>query len=388
MQKGLVIEMKICMILPHFYPYVGGGEKLFYDLGKGLVARGHEVRVVTMCVDDEYTGHKKIDGMDVWYCKWKAMFDHPIISSKDVEEHVKWCDIVHASIFTPAHIASKLARKYHKPSVLTVHEVRGTKWYWTTDFVHATGFLMVEEYSCRQPFDVYHAVSDSTKRDFHKFCGKDKKVIRVYNANEMNPKIAENSRIDVREYFDIPQTDKVFLYYGRPGQTKGIYVYLNAIRRLRERNVSLDGYKFCFILGAEPADLRRKYIKNIHKYGLEDIMLIRDSLPREDLSRCIQQADCVVVPSLTEGFGFSALEACQMGQKLIYSDGCSLPEVVYGKCLGFRNRDDHDLADKLQSVIEQGDEAFDTIPEKHFTYESMIEGIIKIYQDLMKQKEL
>ena len=111
-------------------------------------------------------------------------------------------------------------------------------------------------------------------------------------------------------------------------------------------------------------------------------------MPREDLSRCIQQADCVVVPSLTEGFGFSALEACQMGQKLIYSDGCSLPEVVYGKCLGFRNRDDYDLADKLQSVIEQGDEAFDTIPEKHFTYESMVEGIIKIYQDLMKQKEL
>ena len=114
--------------------------------------------------------------------------------------------------------ARKLARKYHKPSVLTVHEVRGTKWYWTTDFVHATGSLMVEEYSCRQPFDVYHAVSDSTKRDFHKFCGKNKKVIRVYNANEMNPKIAENSRIDVREYFGIPQTDKVFLYYGRPGQ--------------------------------------------------------------------------------------------------------------------------------------------------------------------------
>ena len=56
--------MRICLVLPHFYPYVGGGEKLFYDLAKGLILRGHEVRVIAEKVDSEHMGYKKVDGID------------------------------------------------------------------------------------------------------------------------------------------------------------------------------------------------------------------------------------------------------------------------------------------------------------------------------------
>ena len=376
--------MKICIVLPHFYPYVGGGEKLFYDLAKGLQERGHEVRVIAEKVNEEYSGHKTVEALEVWYCNWNAMFGHPLPRKEDIESHIQWCDIVHTSIFTPAQIVSKLARKYHKPSIMTVHEVRGNKWYWADDIIHATGFFLYEQYVCRQPYNVYHAVSESTKRDFHTFCGKNKNVVRVYNANEMEPGLGRNSQINLRDYFAIKPEDKVFLYYGRPGKTKGIYVYLDAIKKLKKENKILEDNKFCFILGAEPSDLRRKFQKEIEKASLQDIVLLRDSLSRQDLCKCIEQSDYVVVPSLTEGFGFSALEACQMGKQLIYSDGCSLPEVVYGKCLAFRNRDSVDLADKIGRVIKNGIVAFDEIPAKSFTYDEMIEGIINIYKTLYK----
>ena len=376
--------MKICIVLPHFYPYVGGGEKLFYDLAKGLLLRGHEVRVIAERIDDEYSGHKVVEGIDVWYCSWKAMFGHPIPKASDVEEHVRWCDLVHTSIFTTAHVASKLAKKYKKPSIMTVHEVRGTKWYWADDFIHATGFFVYEQYVCRQKFDVYHAVSESTKRDFHAFCGKNKPVIRVYNANEMEPGLAKESNIDYRDYFGLDSQTRTFLYYGRAGKTKGIYVYLDAIRKLVNANLIPQNVRFCFIVGKEPADLRQKFIDYVKQNKLEQVVLIRDSLPRKDLCKCIEQADYVVVPSLTEGFGFSALEACQMGKPLIYSNGCSLPEVVYGDCLAFENRDAQDLSDKLIKVIQEGRDAFEVVPAKTFTYEEMIEGMIEIYKELLK----
>lgn len=114
-------------------------------------------------------------------------------------------------------------------------------------------------------------------------------------------------------------------------------------------------------------------------------MLIRSSLSRSDLAKAIEQADVVVVPSLTEGFGFSALEACQMGKRLISSNGCSLPEVVYGEVILFENRDDEDLARAIKAVIEKGEKAFSHIPEKTFTYEEMIEGILKIYYSLVQE---
>ena len=133
--------------------------------------------------------------------------------------------------------------------------------------------------------------------------------------------------------------------------------------------------------------LRRKFIDSIHKYGLDDKVLIRDSLPREDLCRCILQADYVVVPSITEGFGLSALEACQMGKKIISSTGGALPEVVYGDCLFFENRNSEALADRLQSVIEKGDAAFDHIPPRSFPYDKMVDGIERIYQKLLRRKK-
>lgn len=380
--------MKICFVLPHFYPYVGGGERIFYDMVKGLLERGHQIRVLARNVGDEYMGHKTVEGMEVWYFPWKSLFGHPLIPARDVEKHIRWCDVVHASIFTPAFPSSRLARKYHKPSVLTVHEVRGPKWFWAEDWVHASGFWLYEQFVCRQPFDVYHAVSRATKRDILKYCGKNKNVVCVYNAvNEMDTSVAEKSSLDLRTYFRLGQKERIFLYYGRPGQTKGIYVYQEAIRALQTRNVDLEQIRFCFILGAEPVKLRRKFIDSIHKYGLDDKVLIRDSLPREDLCRCILQADYVVVPSITEGFGLSALEACQMGKKIISSTGGALPEVVYGDCLFFENRNSEALADRLQSVIEKGDAAFDHIPPRSFPYDKMVDGIERIYQKLLRRKK-
>ncbi len=375
--------MKIAIVLPHFYPYVGGAEKMFYDLAKGMVKAGHEVKVVARNVGEEYLGTKTMEGMEIKYCPWKSMFGHPFPKKKDIEEVMKWCDVVHTSIFTTSPVVSRLAKKYKKPSLLTIYEARGPKWYWADNFIKATIFWLVEQFSCRQKFDCYHAISEATKQDVEKYC-KRKNVRRVYLANEMG-KTENNSDFSLREYFGIAKEDEVFLYYGRPGKTKGVMVYEKAIEELVQRNLDLSHVKFCFILGKEPEDLRAEFVKLIQKKGLGDIVKIKESVDRKALSACIAQADTVVVPSLTEGFGFSALEACQIGTRLLYSNGGSLPEVVYGKCKAFENRDPISLANGIQSVLEKKDAAFEEIPEKEFTYEEMIGGIEKLYEELVKK---
>lgn len=377
--------MKIAMVPPHFYPYVGGGEKLFYDIARGLVRQGHEVRVVSRNVGEEYLGEKDVDGIKVKYCPWKEMFGHPFPKRKDIEDTIKWCDVVHTSTFTTSPITSKLAKKYKKPSVITIHEVRGNKWYWADNFINATIFYMVEQFTCRKKFNVYHSVSNSTTRDIYKFCGKNKNVVMVYNSNDMRPEVADQN-FNLRNYLGINQSDRVFLYYGRPGKTKGILVYEKALLSLVNENKIPDDVKFGFILGKEPEDLRAKFIKLVEKKGLSDKIIIKESLDRGSLAAAIMQADCVVVPSLTEGFGFSALEACQLGTNLIYSDGGALPEVTYGQVKSFRNRDDKDLANKIYAAIKGEKDAFDTVPEKTFSVDEMISGIEKIYKDLVDEK--
>ena len=373
--------MKIAIILPHFYPYVGGAETMFYDVARGMAELGHEVRVVAERVDEEHSGHKVVDGLQVWYCPWKSMFGHPFPRTKDIERHIRWCDVVHTSIFTTAPVVSALAKKYHKPSILTVYEVRGTKWFWSDVFYRAMIYYAVEQFSCRQPFDVYHAISEATRADFLKYIGK-RDVRRVYLANEMGKNTVKSpAEFSMREYFGVGG-EKVFLYYGRPGKTKGVHVYAQAIRLLRQRGIDLSGVRFCFLLGKEPEGPRREFTQTIEKWGLSDVVVIRVSVAREDLGACIAQADCVVVPSLTEGFGFSALEACQIGTPLIYSDGGSLPEVAYGQCRSFKNRNASHLAGRLAAVIREDPKAFRKVPEKQFTKEAMLGGLEEIYREI------
>ena len=120
-------------------------------------------------------------------------------------------------------------------------------------FYKAMIYWLVEQYACRQRFDVYHAISEATRKDYLKYIGK-RDVRRIYLANEMRPKENETECFSMREYFGIGK-EKVFLYYGRPGKTKGVDVYLKAIRILKESGTDLKKVRFCFLLGKEPADL-------------------------------------------------------------------------------------------------------------------------------------
>jgi len=52
---------------------------------------------------------------------------------------------------------------------------------------------------------------------------------------------------------------------------------------------------------------------------------------RSELPSYIAASDCIVVPSLSEGFGFAAAESCAMGKLIVASNVASLPEVVSGK---------------------------------------------------------
>ena len=51
-------------------------------------------------------------------------------------------------------------------------------------------------------------------------------------------------------------------------------------------------------------------------------------MSRSELQSYIAASDCIVVPSLSESFGFAAAEACAMGKPIVASNVASLPEVV------------------------------------------------------------
>ena len=242
---------------------------------------------------------------------------------------------------------------------------------------------------CKQNFTAYHAISDATKRDYRQFCGNDNSVARIYCGVEM-PAISEISqeKITIKEYFDLKDGEKSFLYFGRPAPNKGVFVLEEAIAKLGREGKIPKNIKFCCLLAKDPADQREKLLNLMEKHQIMNRVIIKPSVKRNELFKIISEADYVIVPSITEGFGFSAAEACSLGSRVIYSSGGSLPEVVFGKTLMFENRNACDLADKLYKVIREGDKVFEIIPKKTFDKGAMVRKIIKLYEKVLKNNDL
>ena len=110
----------------------------------------------------------------------------------------------------------------------------------------------------------------------------------------------------------------------------------------------------------------------MEREGLSDIVRIRNSLPRNQQLRVVSEADLCVIPSVTEGFGFAAVEACHYGRPVICSDAGALPEVVSGRVRFFRN----------------GEEGFLVIPAKHFDRDPSIDAYVRMYETLVNSERI
>lgn len=133
-----------------------------------------------------------------------------------------------------------------------------------------------------------------------------------------------------------------------------------------------------------PMKQKEKFLKYIDENYLTEYVAVHSLVERKLLFEVINDADYVVVPSITEGFGLSAVEACNMGKCILHSSGGSLPELVFGKCLEFENRNSSDLVEKIAKVILRREDAFNVISMKKFVEETMAENLISMYQSLYK----
>jgi glycosyltransferase involved in cell wall biosynthesis len=59
------VSLKVALIVELFYPHIAGSEKRFFEIGKGLVKRGHEVHVFTIRYDAKLPKEEIIEGMFV-----------------------------------------------------------------------------------------------------------------------------------------------------------------------------------------------------------------------------------------------------------------------------------------------------------------------------------
>ena len=136
-------------------------------------------------------------------------------------------------------------------------------------------------------------------------------------------------------------------------------------------------------MAREPRDRYENILKMISNSKIESKVVLLDPVPREELPDYIASSDCVVVPSLSEGFGFTAAEACAMGKPVVASNVSSLPEVVSGTYVLVEPRNPQAIAEGVEKIYKG--EVKDS-ERKEFDWGECTGKYLEVYNRLLGRK--
>jgi glycosyltransferase involved in cell wall biosynthesis len=144
-----------------------------------------------------------------------------------------------------------------------------------------------------------------------------------------------------------------FLFLGRLEESKGIFELVEALTLLRDQGRSPR----LLVAGAGPDEAEMK--RRVADAGLEDAVEFAGLVPHEEIDRLFEQADCLVLPSWSEGMPLSVLEAATRHRALVLSDVGDMGRLFGGSARIFPPRDVEALASCLAEAMDDPQPAAD-----------------------------
>jgi glycosyltransferase involved in cell wall biosynthesis len=158
-------------------------------------------------------------------------------------------------------------------------------------------------------------VSDLTRKIvIEKYHQDPRKVTTVHNAVEPLP--------DADSFTKTPRRDKVVTFLGRITMQKGPEYFVEAAHRVLQKT---KGVRFVM---AGSGDMMNAMIDLAAKRGIADRFHFTGFLKGRQVHEMLAESDVYIMPSVSEPFGISPLEAMQVGTPTIISKQSGCAEIL------------------------------------------------------------
>ena len=216
-------------------------------------------------------------------------------------------DVIHVHDWFGTVGGSELARRTHRPLVMTIHSTE-----YDRSLGHPWAEILRREHVGLEAAGLVIAVSEHLKRQLVERYGiRPEKIRVIYNAVRPSERLVPLSG-----------RRKIVLYLGRLAAMKGVDTFLRAAARVASSQPDA-----LFVVAGEGPEYGRLLVMAAH-LGVSDRVLFLGKVTEEERLALLASASVFVLPSVVEPFGIAAAEAMAAGIPAIVSKTSGIAEIT------------------------------------------------------------
>jgi glycosyltransferase involved in cell wall biosynthesis len=330
-----MVRLKVCMLDPLFFPYMGGTEKVVKEVGARLV-RNHdyEVQVLTSMIPQARGRRVEvIDGMQVvrspslYLERLPAFLPPPFTISpligRELGTRCGGADVYHVHNRFWYPISAYREAKRQGRLFLTIHNARPRG---ISDQVDRWGGLFDDVFG-QKIFglcDRINCVSQTTMESTIPERYRDKAEV-IYNGVDTSLYRPGLDTSELRERLGLGP-GPIILSNGRLVEQKGFPALIKALELVRRqvRDARL------VIIGRGP--LKEELQRHAASLGVGDVVQFVTGIPESELPAYYNMADVFALPSLYEPSAVVLYEAMGCGRAVVATSAGGNPEIVSPEC--------------------------------------------------------
>jgi glycosyltransferase involved in cell wall biosynthesis len=368
----------------------GGVGAVVYNLTVQMAKRGHEVYVFTTA-KDEGSSLSKYDNISI--IRYKSNFTigqnpialkhltRPFFSSVDL-------DIAHSHIGNlPAPVGGAIyAKRKNIPFIITHHGD------WIGGFGtlgRRAGVFLYNYFLCDWLFSQSYKIIALSKshligsKILKKYQNKTTIIPNGINARDFQ---IPQSQGECRDILNLPAEKKIILFLGSLVTQKGPQILLSAMKAVQRR------YPDAYLVIGGSGHLKKDLIETTTRSKLKDDVVFTGYIPTDRTPLYYRAADIFVLPSFSEAFPLTLLEAGAAGLPIIATDVGGVSDILHDGINGVitKTGDPEDLAGKIVSLLDD-DELREKLGKKgqmlaeQYSWEKVAEETEKVYLDLIRR---
>ena len=316
--------MKILHVIANLVPRYGGPTKACFEMARAMANLGHTVSIYTTNGDGPFELDVSVkypivkDGVKIYYFPiqhprfWGYSFPMTLKIKKTVRDY----DIVHIHSLYLFHdlIGGHYCRRYNVPYLICPHGSLDPYIYKRHRIRKSIAELLFENRNIKSAAAI-HFITEEEKKLASSYIFQTRGIVVPLGLDLSEYKSLPEKGTFRFQYPEIKE-NKIILFFGRLNFKKGLDILVRAFARVaRERNdVHL------VLAGPDNEGFGDKVQTWLYEEGVLDHATFTGMLTGKDKLAVLRDADIFVLPSYSENFGISVVEAMACGVPVVISD--------------------------------------------------------------------